>query len=406
MNPHKLTWGFATNMPFAQLVAFATIGGLLFTKEKYALPGVREVYLLASFLFIMFLSTMNAYYPDAAWEQFDKVWKIYLMTFITIILFQDAKKLRILMWVIALSVGFFGVKGGLFTLRSGGTHMVLGPPTTFMDGNTEIGMALNMILPLLVCLRREIVKGWARHSLLAVICLTVIAIIGTYSRGAFLGLLVVLVVLFVKSRPKIIMAILLALAIPLGAAILPQRWVERMQTIETYENDTSAMGRVEAWKVALLMGKERPLLGFGFRPFRTEMFERYGYTGGRDAHSIFFQVLAEHGVTGFMLYAGIIISSLCSLSRLVRVCDKRPALQWVYNYSQMLQASLAGYLVCGTFLSMSYFDLFYHLVAIIVILKALVHAHDCKAVANIKPLTKTSNRVRVDDKAAGTPVMA
>jgi probable O-glycosylation ligase (exosortase A-associated) len=382
MNPHKLAWGFATNMPFAQIVAVTTLCGLVFTREKYPLPNVREVYLLVFFSLTMFLSTMFAYYPDAAWEQFDKVWKILLMTFVTIILFQDQKKLRILLWVIALSVGFFGVKGGIFTLRTGGTHMVLGPPTTFIEGNTEIGMALNMILPLLVFLRREVARVWARNSLLAMIGLTIVAVVGTYSRGAFLGLLVVLTILFVKSRAKIVAAVLLAITIPLAESVLPEGWVNRMQTIKTYEDDRSAMGRVEAWKVATLMGRERPLLGFGFRPFSTQMFERYGYSGGRDAHSIFFQVLAEHGITGLLLYSGIIISSLFSLSRLARLSQMNPELNWVYNYVQMLQASLAGYLVCGAFLSMSYFDLFYHLLAIIIILRRIVHAHDYQAATN------------------------
>jgi probable O-glycosylation ligase (exosortase A-associated) len=380
-------------MPFAQFVAVATLCGLIFTKEKYSLPGVREVYLLVLFSFTMFLSTMSAYYPDAAWEQFDKVWKILLMTFVTIALFQDQKKLRILVWVIALSIGFFGVKGGIFALRTAGTHMVLGPPTTFIEGNTEIGMALNMILPLLVFLRREVVRVWARSLLLAMIALNIVAIVGTYSRGAFLGLAVVLTILFFKSRGKIIAAVVLAIAIPLAGTMFPQKWFDRMHTIETYEDDRSAMGRVEAWKVAISMGTDRPLLGFGFRPFTTEMFERYGYSGGRDAHSIVFQVLAEHGITGLMLYVGIIISSLFSLSRLARLSQINPELNWVNNYVQMLQASLAGYLVCGAFLSMSYFDLFYHLLAIIIILKKIVRDRGYQAVTKrIDVLTNGGKR--------------
>jgi hypothetical protein len=92
--------------------------------------------------------------------------------------------------------------------------------------------------------------------------------------------------------------------------------------------------------------------------------------------------LAEHGITGLLLYSGIIISSLFSLSRLARLSQMNPELNWVYNYVQMLQASLAGYLVCGAFLSMSYFDLFYHLLAIIIILRRIVHVHDYQAATN------------------------
>src|SRR5688572_9908526 len=376
MNPHRLTWGFAHDMPFALMVAIATVGGLIATKEKYPLPGVREVYLLVLLSLVMFLSTLFAFYPEAAWEQFDKVWKIILMTFVTIILFQDPKKIRALVWVIALSIGFYGLKGGIFTVKTGGVQMVLGPEGSFIAGNTEIGLALNMVLPFLVLLRREATNPWLRHLLSVMFGFTIVAIVGTYSRGAVLGLLVVMTLLFHKIRTKILAIVLLAIAIPVAMSSLPAQWFGRMETIQTYEKDGSAMGRLEAWKVATRMGKDRPLLGFGFRPFSKAMFQRYGYSGGRDAHSIFFQVLAEHGFTGLILYMGLIISSFLTLRRLKRVSRKDTKLQWVYDFSQMLQASLAAYVVCGAFLSMSYFDLFFHLVAIVIILKKLVLVHE------------------------------
>lgn len=376
MNPHRLTWSFAHDMPFAQMVAIATVSGLIITKEKYPLPGVREVYLLVLFSLTMLLSTFFAYYPENAWAQFDKVWKILLMTFVTIILFQDPKKIRALIWVIALSIGFYGLKGGIYVVRTGGAHSVLGPEGSFIAGNTEIGLALNMVLPFLVFLRRDATNPWLRHLLSVISGFSVIAILGTYSRGAFLGLLVVTTLLFLKTRTKILAIILLAAAIPLAMSTLPEKWFGRMETIQTYEKDSSAMGRLEAWGVAYEMGKDRPLLGFGFRPFSKETFQRYGYSGGRDAHSIFFQVLAEHGFTGLILYAGLILSSFLTLRRLKLVSRSDPSLEWVYNYSEMLQASFAAYVVCGAFLSMSYFDLFYHLVAIVIILKKLVLVYE------------------------------
>jgi probable O-glycosylation ligase (exosortase A-associated) len=376
MNPHRLTWSFAHDMPFAQMVAIATVLGLIATKEKYPLPGVREVYLLVLFSLTMLLSTFFAYYPEAAWEQFDKVWKVLLMTFITIILFQDPKKLGALVWVIMLSIDFYGLKGGIFTVTTGGAHMVQGPEGTFIGGNTEIGLALNMILPFLVFLRREATNPSLRHLLSIMFGFTILAIVGTYSRGAFLGLAVVLTLLFLKSRTKMLAIVLLAIAIPLAMSTLPEKWFGRMETIQTYEKDSSAMGRIQAWHVAYYLAKERPLLGFGFRPFTQEMFQRYDSGKAHDGHSIFFQVLAEHGFTGLILYAGLIASSFLTLRRLKRVSRSDPSLQWVYNYSQMLQASLAAYVVCGAFLSLSYFDLFYHLVAIVIILKKLVLVHE------------------------------
>jgi len=182
MNPHRLTWGFAYRMPFAQMVAVATLAGLLFTKDRYPLPRTREVYLLIALWGVFFLTTLFALYPEDAWLQLAKVSKILLMTFVTLMLFQDAKKLHALIWVIALSIGFYGLKGGVWAVLSGGQNMVLGPAGSFIEGNTAIGLALNMVLPLLLILRREETRPWLRHFLSAMFGFSVVAIFHAFSR--------------------------------------------------------------------------------------------------------------------------------------------------------------------------------------------------------------------------------
>ena len=62
---------------------------------------------------------------------------------------HDRNKIDSLIWVIAISIGFYGFKGGIFTLTSGGDNHVLGPEGSFIFGNTEIGLALIMALPLI-----------------------------------------------------------------------------------------------------------------------------------------------------------------------------------------------------------------------------------------------------------------
>lgn len=380
MNPHRLTWGFASSLSFAEMVALATIGGVLLTKDRYPLPRTGEVYLLLALWGTFFLSTLFAVYPDVAWTQFNKVSKILFMTLLTLLLFQDPKKLRMLFWVIALSIGFFGLKGGIWAVLTGGQNQFHGPEGTFIAGNTEIGLALNMVLPILLFLRREETRPWLRHLLLAMFGFSIIATLITYSRGGFLGLAAVLSVLFLKSRAKLVVLLLLTVGIPFATSVLPEQWFRRMETIETYEKDGSAMGRIRAWQLALRLGLDRPALGAGFRPFTPEMYQQYlpdhllSADIGADAHNIFFQVLAEHGFTGLSLYVGLILSTMLSLRRMIRKSRKDPSIQWIYDYTQMLEASLVGYLVSGFFLSMSYFDLFYQLLAITIILKKLSYA--------------------------------
>jgi len=381
MNPHRLAWGFARNIPFAFMVAIAVMFGFLFTKDRYSLPRTREVFLLLLLWATFFLSTLFAVYPQDAWDHLNKVSKILLMTFMTLLLFQDTKKVTMLLWVIALSIGFYGLKGGIWAVLTGGQNMVLGPPNSFISGNTEIGLALNMVLPLLLFLRRETNRPWLRHVLLAIFVFSIIAILITYSRGALLGLAVVLSALFLKGRGKVIALLILCVGFFLAAMYLPEKWVGRMETIKTYEQDRSAMGRLKAWEMAWNLALDRPLLGGGFDTFKPEMYERYlpeFPASRRDAHSIFFQVLAEHGFTGIVLYIMLILSTFLSLRKLIQRSRRNPSLQWIFSCAQMLEASLIGYVVSGMFLSLSYFDLFYQFVAIVIILKQLTRAEERK----------------------------
>ena len=70
MNPHRLLDGFAYDMPYAKMVAVATLAGLLVTRERYALPRTREVYLLAALWVTFVCSTVFvALQPEVAWRE-------------------------------------------------------------------------------------------------------------------------------------------------------------------------------------------------------------------------------------------------------------------------------------------------------------------------------------------------
>src|SRR4030095_1085396 len=92
----------------------------------------------------------------------------------------------------------------------------------------------------------------------------------------------------------------------------------------------------------------------------------------QDAHSIYFQVMAEHGFLGFAVYMGVIVSSLVALRSIMSQTRRRPALKLHHDMAQMIEVSLLGFLIVGAFLSMSYFALFFPLIAITALLKVLV----------------------------------
>ena len=361
MNPHRLAWGFSTNFPFAMIVAVVTIAALLFSKEPKRIPWTSESKLLVIFILWMLVTTFFSLYPDLAWTQFWKVIKIQVAIFLTLILINSREKIHALAWMIAVSLGFYGIKGGIFTITSGGGQHVQGPDGTFIGGNNEIGLALIMTIPLMRYLQLNTQRAWLRYGLIGAMAFTTLAVFGTQSRGALLGIAAMGLFLLFKSRQKIVLITLLAISIPVALSFMPQSWHERMGTIKTYDEDESALGRIDSWKFAFQQAVDRPLTGGGFEVF----------SGRTDAHSIYFEILGEHGFVGLILFLSLGIMAWRTGTWVVKSCKDQLELKWLSDLASMLQVCLIGYAVGGAFLGLAYFDLYYHLVAMLAICKLL-----------------------------------
>ena len=211
------------------------------------------------------LTTTTALFPVQAfdtWQQTIKI--IFFNGFVTIVLMRDRKRIDILIWVIVVSLGFFGVKGGIFTILSGGSYYVFGPPKSFISDNTQLALALLMVVPLMRYLQLNSESKWVRSGLLAAMLLTIVAILGTQSRGALVGLVVMLFALFVKSRRRLLATIVVGVFLGIGISFMPDSWTARMETIREYEEDASVLGRFDAWRFAYETAKDHPVLGGGF----------------------------------------------------------------------------------------------------------------------------------------------
>jgi len=165
--------------------------------------------------------------------------------------------------------------------------------------------------------------------------------------------------------------------VPALITFMPAQWRERMETIETYESDASAMGRVDTWRMALRLANDRPM-GGGFELWTSDTFDRYSPERNtvHDAHSIYFKVLAEHGWIGLILFLGIGVSAWRTGSRIIRQTRDRPDLEWLSSLARTIQVSLAAYATGGAFLGLSYFDLYWHLVALMVLGRELLRRQE------------------------------
>lgn len=375
MAPHRLAWGFISTAPVAWLIAVPTLLGLVFTRDRKPLPSMPEVWLLGLFAVHVTGTTFLALHPDLAWGKFDLIFKSLLMTFVTMTLFQDRVRVRWLYLLMALSLGFYGLKGGVWALLTGAEHRVWGPQDSFFGDNNTLALALCMDLPLLLGLARHESRRWLKLLLRVMFAATVIAILFTYSRGGVVGLVTVLSVLAWRSPWRLRFLVAMIAAFVLAAPFIPDRWWERVESMTLYQGDPSVVGRFEAWQTGFNLAANRPLAGGGFRVYwHDATWEQYSgreFSMARDAHSLYFEVLGEHGFLGLAIYLSLLASVVISLRRIRKRWRRDSERRWLATYAEMTELSLFPFLTAGAFLGVAYFEFYFQLVALTVMLKVL-----------------------------------
>lgn len=374
MNPHRLTYGFAFNFQYALIAALVTIIAFAISRDPKKLPITPVTGLLIMFILWTSITTITALAPENAMEQYTKFLKIQLMTFLTLALINTREKVNWLVIMIVISLGFYGVRGGTFTIMTGGNWRVWGPPGTFFGDNNHLALTLIMTMPFMHYLQLIATNKWVRHLMSVVMLLTLAAIIGTYSRGALLALAAMGGVLWLRSSKKLPVAVAAVICIAALLTLMPQKWFDRMDTINTYDEDQSASGRFDAWLFAINVANDR-VLGGGFKVnTRDDLWPIYNPESPtvRAPHSIYFEVLGEHGYTGLTIFLLLYFTAMLTCSRTSKLCRGRPDLKWAADLSKMMQVSMVGYAAAGAFLNLSTFDLFYHVLAIIVMARVIV----------------------------------
>ena len=375
MNPHRLTYGAAYSFPFAALIAAVTFGGILFSKERKRMPLSPVIIILGLFICWSTFTSFFALEAEQAWIEWNRVMKTFLMAMIAMYIINSDKDVKAFACVVALSLGFYGLKGGVFTLLSGGVNRVFGPEESYIADNNHLALALLVSLPLIWWMYIHSTKKWMAICLAILVFLTGLSVVGTYSRGALLGGGAMLAFLCLKSRYKLRTGVALIIVLPLILTMMPEQWFERMGSIGEYKEDDSAMGRINAWMFAINVATDK-FIGGGFDVFTPRIFLIYAPEPLRFhvAHSIYFQVLGEHGFIGLGLFLALMVFAWRIGARVINICRKEKELKWASDLAAMCQVSIIGYAVGGAFLSLAYYDLYYNIIALLVGIEKLVNS--------------------------------
>lgn len=373
MSPHRLTWGFAYDAPLAAIAAGITLFGLVMTKERHSPFVGTPVAIFAALTVWVTVSWLHGVDVSGDYFQWSKVMKIYLMTFVTLMLLQNKHHIMALAWVVAGSLAFFGIKGGVFTILNGGSYRVWGPAGSFIEDNNELALALVIVIPLLNFIRLQATGRGVRNGFSVVMLLCAAAAIGSYSRGGLVAIAAMGIMFWWRSSRKLPLGIFIAVILLVVLPLMPEDWWERMRTIETYETDGSAQGRLYSWRVAWAVATHY-FTGAGMSYQNPMLFVIFG--DGSDtviaAHSIYFQILGNHGFVGLFLFIAMWMATYKSAEWLRTNGRSIPEARWTADLGAMVQVSLVGYAVGGAFLSLSYFDLPYDLMVLVVLARSWV----------------------------------
>jgi putative inorganic carbon (HCO3(-)) transporter len=392
MNPHRVTWHLS-DFPVAAIVGGATLIGLFLTRDRrHFFISAPSAFLLLFTLWIC-VTFIFSFYPETSLDMLMRVLKINSMIFVAMMLLYTRRHITMLAWVLVGSLGYYGVKGG----ATGGNYRVWGPPESFIGGNNEIALALIMIIPLMYFLRSQYSRPWIRHAFLLAMILTAAAAIGSQSRGALLAIVAMAVLLWTRVSQKGLYAVLIIMLGIAFVGFMPESWHSRMDTISTYQQDPSALGRINAWRMTWNLASHN-FFGGGFDIYNKPTFFIYAPVPDdlHVAHSIYFQVLGEHGFVGLILFLLLWFFTWrwAGWLRVNAKSDKET--EWAAVLGAMVQVSLIGYAVGGAFLSLAYFDLPYNMLILVVLARRWVEHYKAGENFDALPLTAKQQGIPVN----------
>ncbi len=378
LSPTELAYSFMQGIETNKLIAVATLLSFVLAQRRRAIFFDRTAAILVAITILATGSYIFALVRNGLLDDlYIKLLKEMVLAFAVMYLITTKEWMYVILLSASAALGFMGVKEGLIALLTAGGHHIVGMRA--VGDNNQLAAALVSIIPLMLALWRCTPSRATRSGFLGAIFLTVVTVIMTYSRGGFVGL-IVLALLFLKgSRHRVVSLAVLGLAAIAMLNFAPSEWFHRVDTIQDASSDNSFMGRVVAWKISWLIAVDNPIFGGGMHAVQMQPVWTYfsQYLGQLDwiptppadltphaAHSVYFEILGDLGFTGLLFWLimfGIALSN-CKVARRAAISSK--SMPWMIEFSDGIRSSLICYMVTGAALSIGYYELLFILVAL------------------------------------------
>jgi putative inorganic carbon (hco3(-)) transporter len=381
--PQAVAYLILNQIPVAMIMGAVAFAGYLVLDRRSPPPMTPQALLHIGMAVWITCTLIWAQAPDPAWEKWD--WAFKTLAFSVFIPYVIRSRIQIeafvQVYVLSLAANFlpFGIK---VLISGGGYGMNLG----LQQGNSGLseGGLLStvclMTVPLAVFLFRhgQLVSNLkiVRLGYLVVAGLAIVTAIGTYERSALIGLVVLAGYMWVRTKAKVGFGIVLAIAACFIIYTASSAWNTRISTVGNFEKENSAYTRILVWRWTLEFVATHPL-GGGFQTYVINHVDVPGAGNepghiefGRAFHSIYFEVLGEHGYPGIIIFLTLAGTMFLKLRRLAKRARAHPELQWVVGLADALQSGLAVFLSAGAFVGIAFQPMFWYFVSMGVCLNA------------------------------------
>lgn len=386
VSPQRLTYLLLNSVPISLIAVIAAVGAWAMFDDKRDTRLAPRQFLLLLMLIYCAITTRSADFPVDAMGKWDWVWKALAFAIFLPLTLRTKLRIEALLLFMVLSAGSIVIVGGIKTLASGGGYGELNLMVSNNSGLYEgsiISTVAVCIVPLVLWFATygTIFKpDWKVKIFcyaLAFACLLIP--VGTSARTGLvcIGLLAALMLRNAKRR---LMYLALVAVVPIvSLPFLPESFLERMQTIQNHQSDTSASTRVAVWKWTIDYAKTHPF-GGGFEAYRQNhlRFETVKVVGSgnnitvvrtpeedsaRAYHSSYFEMLGEQGYPGLALWLMINIAGVFRMEVLRQRYRKASADEaWVTPLASALQNAHIVYLLGAAFVGIAFQPFIYMLI--------------------------------------------
>lgn len=367
----------APGIPWLQIIVASMLIGLVTAKKEitYTLP--RPMGFLIVFWFWTCITTMFAINITRALTLLFDFTQILVVSMIAVFQINSQEKIKTLVLAFILALIPHSTEVGIVGILAQSAKTGYGLRDSFFNSENQMARIVIIIIPFLYFCFIHFKNQWMRWGALGALALNVLSLITTGSRGGFVAFAAMCIVYWLISRKKLRLVVLGTVGILALFAALPEArrdaWLNRMDTIESRDEDGSYNERLRAWAWAVDLANSKPLVGGGFGAFSTFVDVRSnGTIAQREAHSNYFELIGTQGYAGLGLYLLLGGVTLITAFQTARKARWHPEMFWARDLMYATQVALVGYFVGGLTITHAFWQPYYFLIVLVAATKRWV----------------------------------